>query len=65
MQIIINGSSAAADYSSIEEMLSKEDLDPKLVVVELNGKIIPRDAYASTLLKEGDSVEIVQFVAGG
>jgi thiamine biosynthesis protein ThiS len=35
------------------------------VVVELNRGVVAREAHATTLLKEGDAVEIVQFVGGG
>lgn len=65
MEIIINGSSEAGDFSTIAQMLEERGLDPKLVVVELNGNILPAADYARTSLAEGDTVEIVQFVAGG
>lgn len=64
MDIIVNGDNAAGDFSNIHELLQKEDLDPKLVVVELNGKVLPKEDYNQPL-KDGDVVEIVQFVAGG
>lgn len=65
MNVTINGSTEAGDYSTVAELLGQQGLDPKLVVVELNGKIVPAADFATTSLKEGDSVEIVQFVAGG
>ena len=64
MNIIINGNSEAGDYSTVENLLTERDLDPKLVVVELNGKVVPKTDYNQPL-KDGDSVEIIQFVAGG
>lgn len=36
-----------------------------MVVVEVNGAIIPREKYGETPLNKGDSVEIVHFVGGG
>jgi thiamine biosynthesis protein ThiS len=35
------------------------------VAVELNRDIVPRDRWAQTRLKDGDRLEIVQFVGGG
>jgi sulfur carrier protein len=35
------------------------------VAVELNMDILEKGEYATTTLKEGDSVEIVHFVGGG
>ena len=38
---------------------------PDSVVAEVNGKIISRDAFATTALVAGDRIEIVHFVGGG
>lgn len=35
------------------------------IAVELNGEIIPKLSYASVLLSEADTLEIVHFVGGG
>ena len=64
MEIIINGKNSAGNFKNIDDLLTKEDLDPKLVVVELNGKILSKEDYQNPL-QDGDVVEIVQFVAGG
>lgn len=65
MEVIVNGENLAGDYDTVSDLLAKQDLDPKLVVVELNGKILPAADFGATQLQEGDVVEIVQFVAGG
>lgn len=38
---------------------------PKHVISELNGTIIPCDQWAKTSLKDGDALELVTFVGGG
>ena len=35
------------------------------VAVALNGELISRNSWSSTALSEGDSIEILQAVAGG
>lgn len=65
MDIIINGKTSAGDFTNINDLLNTEELDPKLVVVEVNGNIVPKAEYAALQLKQGDVVEIIQFVAGG
>ena len=35
------------------------------VACELNGAIVPRDAYAATVLRAGDVLEVVRFGGGG
>lgn len=45
--------------------IEKLGANPRAVAVEHNGEIIPRAAFASVVLKEGDRVEIVRMVGGG
>lgn len=66
MHLIVNGQSeTCAEAASLAELLHARGHDPKTVVVERNGMIIPADAFASTQLHSGDAIEIVQFVGGG
>ncbi|PLT33347.1 sulfur carrier protein ThiS [Bacillus sp. V5-8f] len=50
---------------SIQDLLSFYELDNKILVVELNKEIANKEEYASRLLANGDTVEIVHFVGGG
>jgi sulfur carrier protein len=40
-------------------------VNPRTVAVEHNGAIIQREAFATTTLSDGDTVEIVRMVGGG
>ncbi|HEY6821927.1 MAG TPA: sulfur carrier protein ThiS [Burkholderiales bacterium] len=40
-------------------------LKGKKIAVERNGEIVPKSAHASTLLADGDRLEIVAAVGGG
>ena len=40
-------------------------VDPRAVAVEHNGQILERAAFESTVLRDGDHVEIVRMVGGG
>ncbi|MDD6060574.1 MAG: sulfur carrier protein ThiS [Ruminococcus sp.] len=61
----INGAEENAAGKTVVEHLSESDFDIKRVAVELNGEILPKSRYESTVLQDGDSVEIVSFVGGG
>ncbi len=50
---------------TIAEYLTESGYDIKRVAVELNGDILPKAQYDSTVLQDGDSVEVVSFVGGG
>jgi len=58
-EVQLNGPTSLLDY------LEKLGVSSRAVAVEHNGAIIERDAYASTLLGDGDAVEIVRMVGGG
>lgn len=66
MVIRINGkdSEVAADIS-VARLLEDLELRPGRVVVELNARVLSRDAHGATRLAQGDEVEIVHFVGGG
>jgi thiamine-phosphate pyrophosphorylase len=54
-----------AEGATVADFLTAKALQAKLVVVELNGTILPRADFDSTLLRAGDQVEVVHFVGGG
>lgn len=66
MKIRVNGEEKEiADGLNVARLLEELQIRPGRVVVELNRNIVSREAHASTLLKEGDALEIVHFVGGG
>ena len=66
MRIRVNGEDKEiADGLSVAGLLDELQIRAGRVVVELNRDIVRRDVHVSTLLKEGDSLEIVHFVGGG
>jgi thiamine biosynthesis protein ThiS len=66
LTIRLNGEARdVAGPVSISALLSALDIDPRRVAVEHNFVVIKRDAYASTVVSDGDEIEIVNFVGGG
>lgn len=63
--ITINGKKQeCAEGASLAGIVSTMKLEGRLAV-EVNLDIIPRSAYANTILKQGDNIEIVQAIGGG
>lgn len=66
MEIVVNGKPREVpEGQTVGGLLEALELDPRVVVVELNREILrgePRDARA---LEPGDRLEIVHFVGGG
>ncbi len=66
MTITVNGQKKEVPEGlMIFSLLQFLKIQPERVAVELNLDIVKKDRYNATPVKEGDSVEIVNFMAGG
>ena len=54
-----------AEELTILQLLEQLAIDPRRVAVEHNLTILKRDRYATSMIREGDAIEIVNFVGGG
>ena len=50
---------------TVSELLSHLEIDARRVAVEHNITVLKRTAFDETIVREGDQVEIVNFVGGG
>jgi thiamine biosynthesis protein ThiS len=66
LQILLNGDPVeVAGPLTVIELLSRFEIDPRRVAVEHNLNVLKRAAYADTIVRDGDRVEVVNFVGGG
>jgi thiamine biosynthesis protein ThiS len=66
LRITVNGDTRAVSAAStVADLLAAIGLDLRKVAVERNLEIVPRSTYATTLLQDGDALEIVHFIGGG
>jgi thiamine biosynthesis protein ThiS len=66
MELFINGETAHVPSGlTVLDLLEQRNLKAQEVVVERNLVLVPRNAFAATLLEPGDSLEILHFVGGG
>ena len=61
----INGEAEAVDGKKLIDYLQEGQYPLKRIAVERNGDIVPKREYESTILCDGDKIEIVSFVGGG
>lgn len=61
----INGEEVRAAGMTVAQYLAQEKLKPETVAVMLGNDILPKSAYESTVLADGDELEVVGFVGGG
>jgi thiamine biosynthesis protein ThiS len=63
---IVNGDKKEIpDGMSLMDYLIFSELSPARVVIELNEVITERSLWSETVICEGDTLEIVNFMGGG
>ena len=50
---------------TLATLLAELNIEPRRVAVEHNLAIVKRAQYDSVIVREGDAIEIVNFVGGG
>ncbi len=61
----VNGQYVEGRWISLSDLISSQGFREDRIAVELNGMIVPKSEYPTTVLKEEDSIEIVGLVGGG
>lgn len=66
MRLTVNGDSIeVTDVNTVQGLLDHLKVQQGRVAVEVNLAIVKKADYAAFGLKDGDAVEIVNFVGGG
>lgn len=65
--ITVNGTAEPCAAATVAALLTGKDIDPgaRGIAVAVNGRVVPRTAWATTALAPGDAVEIVRARPGG
>ena len=50
---------------SVAALLARLELKPTRTAVEINRNVVPKAEYERTILRDGDHVEVINFVGGG
>jgi sulfur carrier protein len=65
-RITLNGDPYEMDAPlTVSALLARLEIDARRVAVEHNLIVVKRLAYDATIVRDGDQVEIVNFVGGG
>jgi sulfur carrier protein len=66
MKLIVNGHEKEfQDNTTLLVVLEKLDLIDKVMAAAVNMNIIKQDSWDSYILKDGDKLELLDFVGGG
>ena len=61
----VNGEMLDLAGKTVADYLATTNYDSKRIAVERNGDIVFKSQYSTTVLEDGDSIEVVSFVGGG
>lgn len=66
MKIVVNGVEQEFDSPlTLAQLLSKLSLDGKVMAAAVNMNIVKQNDWSTHLLKDGDKLELLDFVGGG
>lgn len=66
MNVQFNGQSMEVPAgTTIEQLLALAEIRSRLVAVEVNREIVPREQHAGHRVASGDTIEAVTLVGGG
>ena len=66
LNITFNGDAVEIDGPlAVDQLLANLEIDERRVAVEHNLQILKRAAYGSTMVRDGDRLEVVNAVGGG
>jgi sulfur carrier protein len=66
MKIMLNGEKKEIPENiTVHGLLEILDIQHQRVAVELNEAIVKKDTYGSTIIRDGDALEVVSFMGGG
>ena len=67
MKIILNNNKETFDESGItvDHLLKIKNYTFKMLIIKINGILIPKGAYETTTIHEGDDVSVLHLISGG
>ena len=66
INVSVNGESRrVSEDSTMSDLLNELKMNNRYCAVERNLNVVPREQHTSTLLADGDTIEIVTLVGGG
>jgi sulfur carrier protein len=66
MKLIINGETVEFEtQKSLQEILNELNLDGKVMAAAVNMEIVKQDKWNEYTPKDGDKLELLDFVGGG
>ena len=53
------------DNCTVNELLRMKNFTFKMLIIKINGRLIKKEEYDTTLISEGDDVNVLHLISGG
>lgn len=60
-----NGETIDKDQISVSELLVLKNFTFKMLVIKINGKLVKKMDYETTMIHDGDEVHVLHLISGG
>jgi sulfur carrier protein len=67
MKIILNNNPEkfAAETMTVADLLVVKNFTFKMLIIKINEKLVPKDEYGKTYVRDGDDVMVLHLISGG
>ncbi len=66
IQVFINGKRKYfSENNNLFSLLNFLEIEKNGIAIEINQIVVPKSQYKKKIIKNGDQIEIVQFIGGG
>jgi sulfur carrier protein len=65
MQVKINGKVEEVPGGTLLDLLNSKQIEPQMVAVEVNDRVVDREQLATTPVNDGDQIEFLFYMGGG
>jgi thiamine biosynthesis protein ThiS len=67
MKIILNNRKEefAEETISVTRMIELKKFSFRMRIIKINGSLIPKEKYDTTIIHEGDNVQMIYLMSGG
>ncbi len=63
--ILLNGEPRQVEAGTLSELVDELGLSSRTIAIEKNLEVVPKSQYETTVLGEGDRIELVHMIGGG
>ena len=53
------------DKCTVNELLRMKNFTFKMLIIKINGRLIKKEEYETTLISDGDDVNVLHLISGG